>query len=106
MNTLAQVSIGDKFFGGGSKFQSLGAVGSLVTLFLNISFVLAGVILLIYFIMGGIGMIAGAGSQNPQQIEKGKQAATSALIGFVVVFVSYWIVKLIEQITGVSILGQ
>lgn len=88
----------------GSPFGQITSIGKLVSVFLNASFVLAGIILLVFFIMGGIGMIAGAGSNDPQKLEQGKKAATSALIGFIIVFASYWIVKLIQQITGVSIL--
>ncbi|MDP2684814.1 MAG: hypothetical protein Q8P20_07310, partial [bacterium] len=66
---------------------------------------IAGIILLFILIAGGIGMIAGAGKSDPQTVEKGKKAATSALIGFIVVFCSYWIVKLIETITGLSLIS-
>ena len=104
INYLAQIDIGDKFFGVGGGIRDANSISGYVTLFLNASFVIAGVLLLFYFVLGGIGMIAGAGKDNPQQIEKGKQAATSALIGFIVVFASYWIVKLIEQLTGIKIL--
>lgn len=88
----------------GSPFGQITSISKLVTLFLNISFVLAGIIILIFFLMGGIGMIAGAGSNDPQKLEAGKKAATSALIGFVIVFASYWIVKLISSLTGVPLI--
>lgn len=87
-----------------SPFGDITSIGKLVTLFLNVAFVLAGLLLLIFFIMGGIGMIAGAGSNEPQKVEAAKKAATSALIGFVIVFAAYWIVKLIGQITGLPLL--
>ena len=105
-NYLTAIDIGDSFFGKGGGIKDVGSISGYVTLFLNASFVIAGVLLLFYFVMGGIGMIAGAGKDNPQQIEKGKQAATSALIGFIIVFTSYWIVKLIESLTGITILGK
>lgn len=82
----------------------LKGVGGLVTLFLNVAFVIAGLILLIFFIMGGIGMISSAGQSNPQKAEEAKKTITSAIIGFVIVFASYWIVQLIGIITGVQIL--
>lgn len=110
MNYLAQINIGDKFFGLGARgsnlgtFKSLSGVGSLVSLFLNIAFVIAGVILLFFFIMGGIGMIASAGQSDPQKAEQAKKTLTSAVIGFVIVFASYWIVQLIGNLTGVPIL--
>lgn len=100
MNKLAD--IGSDFFGGSSnKLTSLTGVGSLVTLFLNIAFVLAGLILLVFFIMGGIGLIGSAGQDDSQKAEQSKKTLTSAIIGFVVVFVSYWIVKLVSQLLGV-----
>ena len=102
---LAQIDIGKEFFGQGSSFPTtLEEVGPLVSRFINIAFIAAGVILLIFFIMGGIGLISGAGSENPEQLAKGKQTVISALIGFVVVFAAYWIVQLIQVITGVNIL--
>ena len=104
MNKLSAVDIGGQFFGAGRKYTSLSDVGSITSLIVRGSIAVAGIILLFYFIFGGISIIAGAGNDNPQQIEKGKQAATSALIGFIVVFAAYWIVKLIEQVTGMAIL--
>lgn len=51
-------------------------------------------------------MIAGAGNQNPEQTAKGRQAVTSAVIGFVVVFAAYWIVRLIEEILGARFITE
>lgn len=100
---IAQVDIGEKFFGNNnvSELGSPEGIASLVSLFLKISFVLAGLILLFYFILGGIGMIASAGESDPQKAEAAKKTVTSAVIGFVVVFASYWIVKLVGQLVGV-----
>jgi hypothetical protein len=106
MNQLAQIKIDQEFFRNGTvgpisnKLQDLSGVGSLVSLFLNISFVIAGLILLFYFILGGIGIIGSAGQDDPQKLEQAKKTATSALIGFIIVFASYWIVKLIGQLIG------
>ena len=66
---------------------------------------IAGIILLFILVGGGIAMIKGAGKSDPKSVEQGKQAATSALIGFIVVFSAYWIVKLIETITGLSLIS-
>ncbi len=106
MNKLA-VEIGENFFGKDSKtpLTEISGIGTLVSIIVNTAFVLAGIILLFFFIFGGISMIAGAGKDNPDQAAKGKQAITSALLGFIVVFASYWIVQLIELITGIIILG-
>ena len=106
MNKLA-VDIKETFFGAGSNtpLTEVTDVGSIVSIVLQISFVLAGVIMLFFFIFGGISIIAGAGKDNPEQAAKGKQAITSAALGFIVVFAAYWIVQLIELMTGVVILN-
>ena len=90
MNKLA-VNIEEKFFGesSGAPLTKLEDIGSLVSIIVNAAFVLAGIILLFFFIFGGISMIAGAGKDNPEQAAKGKQAITSAVLGFIVVFASY-----------------
>jgi hypothetical protein len=107
MNYLA-LDIKTFFFNDGqigpsaTKFQSLTGISDLVSLFLKISFVLAGLILLFYFILGGIGMIGSAGKGDPKAAEQAKQTITSAVIGFVVVFTAYWIVKLLGTLFGIE----
>lgn len=96
MNNLA-VDIGGAF---GSPFGQGRTLGDLVSLVLRSSFVLAGVIILFFFVLGGFQMIAGAGQSNPETAAKGKQAISSAVIGFIIVFVAYWIVRIIELIVG------
>lgn len=101
------MNIGQTLFGEyhtlmGSRTSPLSGVGGLVSLLLNIAFVAAGLVLLFFFIIGGIGMISGAGPENPQKAEQSKKTLTSAVIGFVIVFASYWIVKLIGQLLGIN----
>lgn len=103
---MLSLNIGSQFFGtsgaaagvfGGSD---LTGISKLVSLFLQGAFVLAGVILLFYFILGGIGMIGSAGKNDPKSLEQAKQTITTAIIGFIVVFTAYWIVKLIGTLIG------
>lgn len=106
MNKLA-VDISEKFFGKNSNapLTKLEDVGSLVSVIVNAAFVLSGIILLFFIVFGGISMITGAGKDNPEQAAKGKQAISSAVLGFIVVFAAYWIVQLIELVTGIVILN-
>ena len=105
MNKLTvAVDIGEEFLGD-TPLKEAGAIGILTSNIVAGALSLAGVILLFLLIGGGIGMISGAGSDNPEKLEAGKKAATSALIGFIVVIAAYWIVKLIESITGLNLLG-
>lgn len=101
MNKITQVPIGSTFLGNNTTFQKLTGIGMVVSLFLKIVFVVAGLILLFYFILGGIGMISSAGKSDPKAAEQAKATITSAVIGFVVVFVAYWIVKLIGSLFGI-----
>jgi len=74
--------------------------GDLVTLIVNTSMVVAGIIILFFFISGGLSMIIGAGNNDPQAVAKGKSAVTSAVVGFIIMFVSFWIIQIIEIISG------
>ncbi len=102
MNNLA-IKIDEQFLGLTHPLSKIEGIGDLVSLLVKFVFVVSGITILLFIILGGIGMIAGAGNSNPEQIEKGKQSVTSALIGFVIVFVAYWIVQLIEIWTGIKI---
>lgn len=101
MNNLA-VNIGDAF---GSPFKETSQIGGLVSLIVRLAFSIAGILIVFFFIFGGISMIASAGKGDAESAAKGKQAITAAVIGFAIVFVAYWIVKLIEIWTGLSLLG-
>jgi len=107
MNYLTEaVDIGSKFIDTSStNLKDASGISVYVSNIITGAISIAGIILLFILIAGGIGMIAGAGKSDPQTVEKGKKAATSALIGFIVVFCSYWIVKLIETITGLSLIS-
>ena len=97
MEKLA-IDIGDYF--GSPLGQGDRTIGSLVGYFIQGAMVVAGVLLLFLIIGGGISMISGAGSGNKDAVAKGKQAVTAALIGFIIIFASYWVIQLIELITG------
>jgi hypothetical protein len=66
-------------------------------------FYLAGLVLLLYLVWGGLEILTSGG--NPESLAKGKGKLTHAIIGFVIIFVSYWIIQLLEYILGVTILG-
>jgi len=106
MNKLAQINIGEKFLGNGHFLTNLTGVGQLVTMLIQISLTIAGVVLLILMMAGGISLIAGSNNGNPEAAERGKKTITSAAIGFAVVFAAYWIVQLLESLTGFNSILQ
>ncbi|OGV93199.1 hypothetical protein A3B57_04220 [Microgenomates group bacterium RIFCSPLOWO2_01_FULL_47_10] len=66
------------------------------------AYILAGVLLFIYLLVGGFMMITSAGSSK--DTGQAQQMITNAIIGFVLVFASYWIIQLIEILTGLTII--
>lgn len=98
MEKLA-IDIGNAFnspYGRNANF-SLGALASTAV---SLGIVVAGVIMLFFFVGGGFMVVSGAGNNDPQAAAKGKQAVTWAIIGFFVIFVAYWVIRIIELITG------
>ena len=101
-NKISQVSISQHFltpFGRGQGFADF------VSVILFNAVALAAVILLFLMIAGGIMMIAGAGSGNKDDVAKGKKALTSAIVGFLIIFVSYWVIVVVQNIFGFNILN-
>ncbi len=85
--------------------QVFPTVGSLFSTVLFNLFGLIGLILIFLLIFGGLNIIIGAGRQDSSRIQQGQKALTAAVIGFIVVFASYFIVQIIETLTGVQILN-
>ena len=98
MNKLAQVDIGNFF---NSPLGQTRGVGSLISLILTAAISLAGIVVLFYFVMGGFKIITSAGKNDPKSHAEGKEAITWAIIGFVIIFAVYWIIRFIEIISGV-----
>lgn len=100
-----QVNIGDYFQIGGESISDVyPTFGDLFSTILFNVYTFAGVILLGLLIFGGFNFIIGAGSQESGQMDKAKKAITAALAGFAIIFASYFIIQLIEAITGAKIL--
>jgi len=102
---LAKVDIGTDFLiQPGKGIKDVGTLGGIISILLQNIYILAGLIFFILLIVGGLGFIMGAGSNNPDQAKKSKQAITAALYGLVVIFCAYWIIRIIEILTGFYIL--
>lgn len=84
-----------------SLFGSNIELGKVISDALQYVYVIAGLVLLIILISGGIGLMTSAG--NPDKIKAGYGKITSALIGFFIVFISYIVVMLVQTIFGVDI---
>jgi hypothetical protein len=74
-----------------------------ISAILPTAYVIAGVILFLYTVFGGF-LIISSGS-DPKAADSGKQVITNAIIGFVILFASYWLIQIIEVLTGIPILN-
>jgi len=86
-----------------NKFTNIGSFFSGETNILTYIFAIAGLVLFIYLIIGGFGILTSAGSPDKMKAAQGK--ITSAIVGFVIIFVSFWLVRIIEIMLGVKILS-
>jgi hypothetical protein len=87
----------------GFKFNSSGGIGEIVSAIIPYLFTAAGVLLLLYLVMGGLQMMTSGGDPKAMQDAKGK--ITNALIGFLIVFTSYWVVQIIGSLVGLQNTG-
>src|SRR3990167_6650919 len=80
--------------------QDLTDLGSIVDVLVPYLFGLAGILLLLYFIWGGFGLMLSKG--DPKAVEGAKSKITNAVIGFVIIFIAFWLVQILGQIFGIE----
>lgn len=80
------------------KFKDNATIGGIVSALLPFLFVFAGLLLLIYLIIGGFGLMTSGG--DPKAMDAAKSKITSAVIGFIVIFVSYWLIQVLQIVFG------
>jgi len=76
-------------------------IGSIINKILPYIFYGSGIALLIYLVFGGFQLMLSQG--DPKAIEGAKNKITGAVIGFVIIFVAYWLVLLIGRLLGITI---
>lgn len=76
------------------------SIGELISSVLTYAFTFAGIALLLCFIWGGFQLFTSGGDQK--KVSEGKATITNALIGFVIVFVAFWIVQLFGNLLGLK----
>jgi len=76
--------------------------GGIVSRLLEFIFPISGSILFAMLVWGGFEMLVGAPTKK--SIDAGKQRITAAVIGFLLLFASYWLMQIIEVIFGIVVL--
>lgn len=97
--------LGEKLkFQGASATTEYSGVGNLINNILPNIYIAGGVIIFFMIVMGGFTILSNAG--NPDKIKDGGKTITSAIIGLLVLFASYWIIQIVQVVTGLPILNS
>ena len=76
---------------GQPQFDSLASV---VNNAVPLLFSIAGIFLLAYILWGGFDYLTSMG--DPKKAEAGKNKITSAILGFLIIFVAFWLVQIVQ----------
>lgn len=76
-------------------------IGAIINKVMPYIYVIAGLGLLAMLIAGGITLMTAAG--DPKKAQQGYSILKNALVGFLIIFVAYFIVQIVEVILGVQI---
>ena len=79
-------------------------IKTVVNIIVKNAFTIAGIITFVLLIFSGFQFIVAAGSGDTKKLESAKKAITSAVVGLIVIFTSYWIVQIVEILTGLSLI--
>lgn len=81
--------------------EELNTIGDIINALIPYIFALAGIILLFLLIWGGFGYLTSGG--DPKKVESARGKLTHAIVGFIIIFVAYWLVQILETIFGIQI---
>ncbi|MBU0978692.1 MAG: pilin [Patescibacteria group bacterium] len=106
-------SLNPLWIGGGDSIQDatgatspyasdLSTPGGIISRLLDFIFPIAGLILFVMLVWGGFEMLIGAPTKK--SIEAGKNRITAAIIGFLLLFASYWLMQIVEVVFGIVVL--
>ncbi len=76
-------------------------IGEIISKIIPYIYVIAGLVLFMMLIMGGFSYLTSAGDPDKMKSAQGK--ITHALVGFLIIFLAYWLAQLLEIIFGIQI---
>lgn len=94
----------DGIAGGIVSINSGLTLADIITSLYPYIYALAGFALFLYLVIGGFEFLVSGGDQN--KIQSGKSKITNALVGFLILFLAYWIVQLIGTVLNVSLINS
>lgn len=75
-------------------------IGKIISDLLPYVFWVTGILLLIYLLLGGFQLMFAAG--DPKKVQGAWGKITNAVIGFVIIFVAYWVTQLIGTVFNID----
>ena len=97
---LAQIDFDPLSIVATPKFGPGAQIGTIISAILPYLFPLAGLLLFLYLVFAGFQFLTSGG--DPKKVEQAKQRLTNGIIGFLIVFISYWLVQIIARILGLT----
>lgn len=81
--------------------EKLTTLGGIISALIPYLFVFAGLLLFAYLIWGGFSFLTSGG--EPKAMEQAKGKVTNAIVGFIIIFVAYWVVQIFEYIFKIQV---
>lgn len=78
-------------------------LNTIVSKLLPVVISLSGLAAFAFLIMGGIKYISAGGDEKA--LGDAKKTITNALVGLLIVFVAFWIIRILETVLGLNITG-
>lgn len=82
------------------NMKDINTLADLINIIIQFVYPFAGILLFIYLVWGGYDYLLSQG--NPEKIKGAHGKLTSAIIGFVLLFISYILVRIIALIFGLN----
>jgi len=79
-------------------------LGSIISTILQFALPIAGIGLLIMILSSGFTLLTSAG--DAKKMEQGKQTLTYGIVGFLIIFVAYWVTQFFGTVFGITAFGQ
>ena len=106
MNPVYAVNIGQDLNIGSGQIETVyPTLSVLINIILRNSLTIIGTVLLILLLIGGIQFIMSAGGDDPKKAAAAKTMITDAVIGFLVVLSAFFVVQIVQVITGLNIIN-
>jgi len=75
-------------------------IGDIVSSLILYLFPLAGILMLLYLLFGGYKYMLSRG--DPKALADARDTITTAVVGFIIVFVAFWIVQIVGVVLGIE----